>query len=168
VGKTALEGIACFELYKKVFEILPYSSHCVYNLEMQPWEKALNAARKLKAPKMKTIGFQHAGLSKNYFFYFHHSSEIREVGEKTALPLPDIVACNGDIPLNFMKNSGYPNVEKVESIRYLYLLDYRDDLDLDEKNGRMKVLFVPLESMCKSIFLNLCHPYRYHVFFHLC
>ena len=100
---------------------------------MHAWEKALNAAKRLRSPHIRSIGFQHGGISINYFFYFHHPSEMIQEEKSTALPLPDILACNGDISLNFMRSCKYPDIRKVEAIRHLYLSDYLNNSNLFNK-----------------------------------
>jgi len=49
------------------------------------------------------------------------------------LPFPDILACNGDIPLHLMSHCRYPNITKVEAIRHLYLTDYLNNFDPSKK-----------------------------------
>jgi len=127
VGKRGIEGIIYFELYKKVFQLFRQSSHCIYYAEMQAWEKALNAAARLKSENIKTIGFQHTVISANYFSYFHDSSEMVDTGQATCLPLPETLACNGDIPFEMMRKHDYPNLAKVEAIRQMYLNRYLKD-----------------------------------------
>ncbi len=133
VGRIGLESILYFELYKKVFSYFPNVPHCIYYMEMHAWEKALNAAAKLKSRKTKTIGFQHTSISKNYFHYFHHSNEIEKTQKSIDLPLPDILACNGGIPYQMMAESNYPNLKKVEAIRQLYLNDTLSNTNYIEK-----------------------------------
>lgn len=132
IGWTGLEGILFFELYKKVFSYFPDVPYCIYYTEMHAWAKALNAAKKLKAPQIKSIGFQHTNVSRNFFHYFHHPCEVGE-GKSISLPLPNILACNGDIPLSLMARCGYPNIRKVEAIRHLYLSDCLNNPDFSKK-----------------------------------
>jgi len=127
VGKRGIEGIIYFEIYKKVFQLFHKASHCIYYAEMQAWEKALNAAARIKLKNLNTVGFQHTVISKNYFFYFHHHSEMADTKKATCLPLPKTLACNGDIPYEMMRQQNYPNLAKVEAIRQLYLNRYLKD-----------------------------------------
>jgi len=128
IGRVGLEGILYFELYKEIFSYFPNVSHCIYYSEMHAWEKALCAAKRLKAPKAKTIAFIHASTPINFFPYFHHPSEMDYI------PLPDVLACNGDISFNRLKHCGYRNIRKAEAIRHLYLSDYLDSSDLSKKD----------------------------------
>jgi len=135
VGGVGFEGIMYFELFKGVFSYFSNIGQCIYYSEMHAWEKALNAAKELKAPEMKSIGFQHGGISQNHFFYFHHPQEVGRRGDLGSLPLPSILACNGDVPLSFMQRCGYPKVQKVEAIRHLYLNDYLNNSDFTNKRN---------------------------------
>ncbi len=124
VGVVGLEGILFFESFKAIFSYFPGVSPCIYYSEMHAWEKALCAAKRLKSSETRLIGYQHTGVSLNFFGYFHHPSEMDSVQRDTSLPLPDVFACNGDIPLELFTQCGYPNIKKVEAIRFLYLSDY--------------------------------------------
>lgn len=134
IGWIGLTGILFFCLFKEVFSHFSSPPHCIYYLEMQAWEKALNAAKKIKAPRVKSIGFQHVAIFRN-LSYFHHPSELVQDEKSISLPLPDILACNGDIPLHLMSQCQYPNLNKVEAIRYLYLKDYLSLSDLSMKKN---------------------------------
>ena len=133
VGWTGLAGILFFEMYKEVFSLFSYPSHCIYYLEMHAWEKAMNAAKRLKAPQIKSIGFQHGAIYRNDFYYLIHPSEIIQDEKSLSLPLPDILACNGDIPLHLMSYCKYPNITKLEAVRHLYLTDYLNNFDFSKK-----------------------------------
>ena len=135
IGWTGLEGILFFELFKEVFSHLPYPSQCIYCSEMQAWEKALNAAKQLKAPHVKSIGYQHAAIFRNHFTYLNHPSEMNQKEKSKSLPLPNILGCNGDIPLLLMSHCRYPNLIKVEAIRHLYLTNYLINLNLSKKQN---------------------------------
>ena len=140
VGATGIEAIVYFELYKKVFDYINNTSHCIYYLEMHAWEKALNAAKKLRAQNVKTIGFQHTSIQKNYFHYFHNYEEMKVEGRSTDLPLPDILACNGNISYELMAERKYPNLKKVEAIRQLYLNNVLSNTNYTDK--KIPVLLV--------------------------
>lgn len=134
IGWIGLEGILFFELFKEVFSHFSYPTHCIYYLEMQSWENTLNAAKKIKAPQVKSIGFQHVAIFRN-LTYFHHPSEMCQDEKSISFPLPDIFACNGDIPLLLMSRCNYPNLTKVEAIRYLYLSDFLGNSDISVKRN---------------------------------
>ncbi len=139
VGFTGLQGLLYFELYKKLFSSFTSVPYCIYYAEMQAWEKALNSAKKFKVPKMKSIGFQHGSICKNHFFYFYHPIETTQMKKSLSLPLPDTLACNGDIPMGLMGDCGYPNLKKVEAIRYLHL---RESLDKSNAYNKKRIVLI--------------------------
>ncbi|MFA5147180.1 MAG: hypothetical protein WC515_07390 [Candidatus Omnitrophota bacterium] len=120
-GRKGLEGILFFELYKDIFRRFSDASTCLYYSEMHAWEKALNAAKDAVVPRMRSIGFQHTNVPRNFFPYFHHPDETADRKGVAPLPLPDILACNGETPMGLMARCGYPDMRKVEAIRHLYI-----------------------------------------------
>lgn len=120
VGYPGISGIIFFQAYKNAFKYFARNALCIYYLEMQAWEKALNAAHR-DHPEIKTIGFQHSAFSMNHFSYFYTPTEIQRKGNRLDLPLPDILGCNGDIPYTTFIEQGYSNVRRLEAIRHLYL-----------------------------------------------
>lgn len=134
IGWIGLEGILYFMLYKNVFSEFSFPSYCIYSLEMQNWEKGLNAAKKIMVPYLKSIGYQHASILQN-LSYFYHPNETAEDKGSLSLPLPDIFACNGDIPLSLVSKCKYPNVRIVEAIRFLYLNDYLKTSNSSDKRN---------------------------------
>lgn len=124
VGTIGIQGIVYFELFKKSFDYFGNNTHCIYYAEMQAWEKALNSAKNLNSSKMKTIGFLHTSIPRNNFCYLYTPDELKDNSGRQMMPLPDLLACNGDISFRFMAELQYPNLTKVEAIRQLYLSDY--------------------------------------------
>lgn len=141
VGEIGIRGIVYFELYKRAFNSLKTVSHCIYLAEMHAWEKALNAANELRSEKVKTIGFQHTSIPKNFFHYFHYYEEMKDDRKEIKLPLPDVLACNGDLSYNLMAKQGYPNLKKVEAIRQLYLSKYLSNSNIKIGN-KLPILLV--------------------------
>jgi surface carbohydrate biosynthesis protein (TIGR04326 family) len=157
IGPTSLEGIYYFELFKKILSLFPQASPCIYYAEMHAWEKGLNAANKLMTKKVKTIGFQHTNVAPNYFHYFHHENELMDDGKATALPLPDILACNGDIPFGMMKRQGYRNLVVVEAVRQLYLCDYMGISRNNKKENHILLVAGSYDPEETRLLLSLLH-----------
>jgi len=157
VGRTGLQGIYYLELYKRVFSVFANVSHCIYYAEMQAWEKALNAAKQVISPEVKTIGFQHTNMAQNYFRYFHHPTEIECRKKPTSLPLPDVLACNGGIPYRLFKKNGYPNLVKVEAVRQLYLADYAENNECIKKEEQILLLAGSYDVTETSLLLSLLY-----------
>ena len=120
-GSRGIGGLIYYYMFRSMFREIRDTHDCVYYCEMQPWEKALNAARRVNPGRFRTIGFQHSSFSKNYFHYFYDKTELAGRGDATDLPLPDVMSCNGERAYAMFTGSGYRNVRKAESVRYLYL-----------------------------------------------
>ncbi len=120
-GWVGLSGLLYFELFKEVFRRFPKASRCLYVAEMHAWEKALNGAKRSRRPGVVTVGFQHAAVSRNEFHYFHAPEEARSAGGPLDAPLPDRLACNGEVPRSLLARQGYAGVRSVEALRHLGL-----------------------------------------------
>lgn len=139
-GPLGIEGILFTLAFKKMFKVIKNVNDCLYYFEMQPWEHALNSAKNQEQPNIRSIGFQHSSVSKNLFNYFYDRSETLRTGNYTDLPLPNIIACNGKITQDFLTESGYPALTRLEALRYLYL----DEVLLSSviRSGKRRVLLV--------------------------
>ena len=122
-GTVGMEGIIFSLIFRNTFKRINKIKSCLYYCEMHAWEKALNAAKNNVNKMINTIGFQHVSIAKNYFHYFYDTSETVMTGQKTEMPLPDVLACNGEIMYSLLSKSNYPCITKVEAIRQLYLAD---------------------------------------------
>jgi len=120
-GPIAIQSILYALIFREVFRGMPQLTDCLYYCEMHAWEKALNAAKKDVSPRVRTIGYQHASVSKNDLGYFYDRSETIRTGRSSDLPLPDILACNGKYLFDLLSGSGYPDLKQTEAVRYLYL-----------------------------------------------
>lgn len=120
-GPIGMEGILYAFIFKKIFSEIPQISDCLYLCEMLAWEKALNAAKNKICPGVRTIGFQHSSVSKNDLSYFYDKSETIRTGKISDMPLPDLLACNGEHIYSLLSKCGYPGLMQVEAVRYLYL-----------------------------------------------
>lgn len=121
MGTTSMLGILYLLIYKQVWSDLNKISQCFYYCEMQSWEKALNAMKKLINPSITTIGFQHSSIPRNNFHYFYSPKDVTQHGRASDFPLPDKIAGNGHLMVNYLKESNFPNILQLESARYLYL-----------------------------------------------
>lgn len=120
-GFVGIEGILYSSIFRQVFGNIPLITDCLYYNEMHAWEKALNAAKRNEHKEIRTIGFQHSSVLKNFFNYFYDKRETGNNNGPAALPLPDILACNGEHTCAFLSESGYPGLTRVEAVRYIYL-----------------------------------------------
>ncbi len=121
LGAVGVEGVAFLECFKGAFEGFSDAPACLYFLEMQAWEKALNAARRGRTEGV-TIGFQHSAFSKNHFAHFHTAGEISSSGQPGGLPLPDVLGCNGDVSRTIFVKQGHSQVRRLEALRHFHLM----------------------------------------------
>ncbi len=121
-GPTGMQGIIDAVAFNNLFKNINGINDCLYYCEMQAWEKALNAAAKKFNKNIRTIGFQHSAISRNEYQYFYNKTEMG--GNKSSMagmPLPDILACNGQAEYSILSKTGYPNLTILESVRYMYI-----------------------------------------------
>ncbi len=119
-GSAGQHGIIYYLAFKKIFHMFQRLEKSLYYLEMQNWEKALNAAKQKCQPNTVTLGFQHAALSPNYFSYFYSYKDFSDRNSELMMPLPNNILVNGAYADSLLASCGYPNLRRVESIRYLY------------------------------------------------
>ncbi|MHC9543669.1 MAG: glycosyltransferase [Vulcanimicrobiota bacterium] len=134
-GSTSMEGILFYFMYRRLFHTIKKIDYCLYYSEMHAWEKALIAAKNKENKNIKTIGFQHASVPKNFFSYYYDKSDLIITGKAIDLPMPDLLAVNGSITYSFFQESGYKNLTIVEAIRSLYLNDILSREQLIEKES---------------------------------
>lgn len=151
-GIIGFEGITYSFLYKRVFSELPDMSNCIYYCEMHAWEKALNAAKEKEKPNTRTIGFQHSFVSRNHLFYFYDQTEARKRLKVSDLPLPDVLACNGEFNYSLMQESTYPGLTRVEAVRQMYLNGILS-LPVPPRNGKSVLLIAGSIDKNESRFL---------------
>lgn len=120
-GPVAMVSILHALIFREVFKQIPGIVDCLYYLEMHAWEKALNAAKKDINPQVRTIGYQHSSVSRNELGHFYDKTETVRTGKPSDLPLPDLLACNGQYLHDLFSESGFPNLIETEAVRYLYL-----------------------------------------------
>jgi surface carbohydrate biosynthesis protein (TIGR04326 family) len=121
VGASGTRGIIFYLTYLEVFKAMPQARTCLYFCEMQAWEKALLLARKKQNPALKTIAFQHTVIMENYFNYFYHHDEIKQLNQPADFPLPDRLLANGSLMHRLLAQSNFPNLGEAEAIRQLYI-----------------------------------------------
>ena len=122
-GITGVQGFLYMDAFKRMFQRLPPIKNGVYYCEMHAWEKVLLAARKKYAGVMRLFAYQHATVSRMVLNYFNHPAELQEADSEYALPKPDKIACDGEVPYRYFTESGWREDELtiVEAIRYHHL-----------------------------------------------
>ena len=120
VGGSAISGIVQYEMFKNMFKKHHFGDTCLYYFENHAWEKAMICARGHVKNNLKLFGYQHSTVTRMLLNYFNHKSETSEEKVSFPLPKPDKIICNGNIPFNYMKESGWPDefLCIAEAIRY--------------------------------------------------
>ncbi|MFH1857918.1 MAG: hypothetical protein ABH845_03325, partial [Candidatus Omnitrophota bacterium] len=102
-----------------------------FRIEFQPIERALLYNT---YGKMKTIGFQHSALGRNFLNYVFDEGELdahwQKRGEQESMPLPDYILTSGAIGIEYMRRAGYP-AERLAvggSVRFSPLYEYREKM----------------------------------------
>ncbi len=119
-GKVAMDGCLKLALFESGFQNLSKQDIGLYLFENQAWEKALIYSWK-KMKHKKIIAVQHSSIR---FFDLRYFDDPRTYDELSwAMPLPDILAVNGEAAKNFLKTVSFPEkrICLVEALRYLYL-----------------------------------------------
>jgi surface carbohydrate biosynthesis protein (TIGR04326 family) len=90
---------------------------------MAEWEKALICAKKATGSGIDLYGYQHGTVSRMLLNYFNDPCEIFDSGPY-AMPQPDKIICNGHLPYDYMRESGWPEekLSVVETLRYNHLI----------------------------------------------
>ena len=123
VGSVAIKGIIQYERFKNVFRNHYFGDRILYYFENHEWEKTMICARGHAKNNLKLLGYQHSTVPRMLLNYFNHKSETSEEKISFPLPKPDKIICNGNIPFNYMKESGWPDEYLciAEAIRYDYI-----------------------------------------------
>ena len=140
-GKTAIANCLYLNIFEKVFKNIPKQNQGLYLLENQPWERAMIYAWK-KNNHGQIIGAPHTVVS---YWDLRHFYSVNEYHENTVnkIPLPDIVALNGDSAVRAYKEYDFPKnrIKNVEALRYLYLKDLPKEKN-NTKDASLRLLVI--------------------------
>jgi surface carbohydrate biosynthesis protein (TIGR04326 family) len=104
-GAHLLQELMHFYSFRNIFKGLNQIKLVFYIFEMQPWEKSLCFNVK-KYTNANLLALQHAILPYYFLGYFNSRVEIEE-NDLCSLPKPDVIACSGGIPANFLRECGW-------------------------------------------------------------
>lgn len=137
-GRTGYEGILYYKMFKSLLNKVK-AKKCLYLCEMHAWEKALIFAKNKTALPISLYGYQHAVVPRMILNYFNFPSEISDTNSY-AIPLPEKIICNGQLPYQYMRDSGWPKekLSIVEAIRYNFL---KKPVKLNRKKNVVLVAF---------------------------
>jgi len=155
-----------------------------FRLEFQPHERAILYNTK---GKVKSIGFQHSALSKNFLNYVFMKDELArhwEQGtESSSMPLPDHIFTSGQVGFDYMSSAGYPedHLFVCGGVRYddlrknVHLMSSKNELRIQHNiPNKKKIILVTTTpiihetvAMLNSIYFAIQHlerdKNRYHI-----
>jgi surface carbohydrate biosynthesis protein (TIGR04326 family) len=120
-GVTAMKNLLWIHLFDKAMAAIPYQRLGLYLCENQGWERAfIHAWRKHGHGRL--IGVAHSTIRYWDLRYFN-AKESANLSIFCNLPQPDLIAVNGPLAWQNLKQAGQPMERyfKVEALRYLYL-----------------------------------------------
>ena len=120
-GKESMRNCLRISMIEGIFNILPKQSMGLYIAENQPWEIALISAWKRTGHGL-LVGVPHT-IIRFWDLRYHFVREVYKDKKKSAFPLPDILAVNGEISRSNILLSGYDGekIVDVEALRFIHL-----------------------------------------------
>jgi surface carbohydrate biosynthesis protein (TIGR04326 family) len=106
-GSVLMGGLIYYTAFRNISRRLKEGTVVTYPAENKGWERALNSALD-EGNKIRSMAIIHTSvpLLALQFFDYPEDSKKDENG-KLPLPNPDFLACNGRIPLELLKSSGW-------------------------------------------------------------
>lgn len=155
-GKVCIENLIFFEAFKNMYEKMKNVDKGLYFCEMHAWEKAMLGARDSVGSNIKMLAYQHSTFPKFLLNHFNHPSEIKYNGEY-AMPKPDVILCDGEIPYGYFKESGWMDnkLNIVEAIRFDYLKEILNGKWHLKKNILLVAFSISIEE--SSAVLSIVH-----------
>jgi surface carbohydrate biosynthesis protein (TIGR04326 family) len=121
LGARALQAFLLHEAFDRALEPPARVARVIYCAEFQPWEAALCAAAAARG--IPAIGFQHTTIPPNLYNYQRDRREFDAPPAEGGMPLPRVVAANGDRPAALLAALGLPGVRQVEAVRHAAVRD---------------------------------------------
>lgn len=115
-GPDVVRGLYYREVFARLVEAVP-ARDIVYYAEFQGWEQALNAAGARAGARR--IGYQHTHVARHHYFYFRTAAETSGTGSR--MPLPSVVAANGEVTRRLLSESGFETLTTLECVRQMHL-----------------------------------------------
>ena len=125
-GSTLMSGIIYHEAFKNIVKGFRTETAVTYLAENKAWERALNYALS-EEKKARSLAIVHTSVPLLVLEFFNHPDEIRKgAQEEFSMPNPDFLACNGRIPLELFKKSGWDDDRAFLwfAIRYQHLKEH--------------------------------------------
>lgn len=118
-GSYLIGELFYYHIFSNIMTRLKDETVIMYPSELYAWENALNIARK-GCKKIKTVGIQHSSISFLQLNYFNAPADLKNDDVINSFPLPDYLACSGEIPMRLLLDSGWPKerIFVLGAIRY--------------------------------------------------
>lgn len=157
VGTAGYTGLLYYDMFKSLLKRVKVQ-RCLYLCEMHAWERALIFARNVLKSKIFLAGYQPGTVSRFLLNYFNDPAEIKENGPFT-MPRPDKIICNGQLPFNYILESGWPKemLSIAEAIRYRHLNKYMITDTRPNKKKEIILLAFSIDPNESSSILNLAY-----------
>lgn len=118
-GSVSMSNLLFLNLFEAAFNALPQQAQGLYLEENFAWEFGFIHAWRSNGHG-RLIGIPHSTVRFWDLRYFSDPRNYQYTGSN-ALPLPDLVACNGPLMRSMLKQGRYPDCDlvDVEALRYL-------------------------------------------------
>lgn len=132
-GINGFDNLMKLNLLESVFLNYSNKSIGVYLHENQGWESALNYTWNINSDN-NLIAVPHSTIRFWDLRYYYDVRLLRDI-ENRSMPIPKILACNGEIAINKLLESGFNpnNLVKVESLRYMKLVNELNNISKQKK-----------------------------------
>ena len=121
IGVTLMSNLLSINLFERAFKLLPKQKKGFYLQENQGWEFGFISTWR-RSGNETLIGVPHTTVKFWDLRYFFDHRSYHQIDE-FAMPMPNIVACNGKAMLEIYEKGRYPQKDlvEVEALRYLNL-----------------------------------------------
>lgn len=139
-GKESMRNCLRISMIEGIFNVLPKQKMGFYIAENQPWELALISAWR-RAGHGFLVGVPHT-IIRFWDLRYHFSGNVYKDKKKSAFPMPDILAVNGEISRFNILLSGYDDckVKDVEALRFIHFKKNRLIKPTPKTSDTLKVL----------------------------
>ena len=156
---VGMSNLGFARIFDSITAALPEGATVMYLAENKAWERALNFAFH-REKKLKTVAVLHTSLPLLLLSFFDYKDDLKEPeGAPFAIPRPDYTACNGRIPLELFRKTGWDDEKAFLwfALRYQHLKAYLgENISWRERQNRILVVLstIPRESQELLFFVH--------------
>lgn len=150
IGHVAIGNLFFLNLFESAFRNITRQRDGVYLQENQAWEFGLIHAWRA-CGHARINGFPHSTVRFWDLRYFYDSRTYLNI-KNNKLPMPDLIACNGNVTRKMFVEGGYPheNLFDVEALRYLHLGSRTNVNRAINANGEKRINLLVLGDFLES------------------